>query len=412
MSNTAYLEASFRIGAQLCRDAIWHNGLCNWTSFQPNPNPSQQRNVYGSHPFDFYRGTAGIAFYLFQLYGFTEDKLVLKTAEAALKNACERYRQLADAGKVSIYLGLGGLALSCEVAARITNSDFWHSKTNEQKMRILEIPANEWGHDMINGPLGLIPYFAGLGNDSQLQDFMDAVGKRILTSAKKQRTGISWNSNEPEQQPLTGYGHGTSGFIHALCELYAYTKDEVYLGAALDAQVYENSCMTPEKDNWLDFRGTPGNTSSQAVQAMNAWCHGAPGIVLSRIRLNEIAPNHESVSDIQTALQTIITQAKLNLSKRQENFSLCHGICGNLEPLLHYDQSFPGENRREFAEKTGTYMYEQFIRHNLPLPSGLFQGEHNHSLMLGDSGSGLFLLQLYDYRNCYSALYITPDRFK
>lgn len=45
---------------------------------------------------------------------------------------------------------------------------------------------------------------------------------------------------------------------------------------------YENSLYSEEKENWLDLRSPEGEQ-----KVMNAWCHGAPGILLARLEIEK-----------------------------------------------------------------------------------------------------------------------------
>ena len=51
------------------------------------------------------------------------------------------------------------------------------------------------------------------------------------------------------------------------------------------ALAYERRLFVPSRDNWPDLLGPRlGGASGQAPRFLTAWCHGAPGIGLARLR--------------------------------------------------------------------------------------------------------------------------------
>jgi type 2 lantibiotic biosynthesis protein LanM len=83
---------------------------------------------------------------------------------------------------------------------------------------------------------------------------------------------------------LTGFSHGASGMAAALARLHAATGRSIYLEAAAKAVRYERRHFHPGVRNWPDFRGheRPGTP-----EFMLSWCHGAPGIALSRLCMSQ-----------------------------------------------------------------------------------------------------------------------------
>ena len=85
-------EFSFPVGSRpdwsaICRDALWSNGLCNWTA-----DFADRDKVVGHRALtpDLYDGTSGIALFLHRLAAATGERIFRLTAEAALRQACSR----------------------------------------------------------------------------------------------------------------------------------------------------------------------------------------------------------------------------------------------------------------------------------------------------------------------------------
>jgi lantibiotic modifying enzyme len=68
---------------------------------------------------------------------------------------------------------------------------------------------------------------------------------------------------------------------------------------------------------------------------MNAWYHGAPGVALSRLRAYEMLSDEVCRGEAETAIETTTANLYGNSEMSQTNYSLCHGLGGNSEPLLY-----------------------------------------------------------------------------
>ena len=82
---------------------------------------------------------------------------------------------------------------------------------------------------------------------------------------------------------------------------------------------YEDSLYSEKAGNWKDLRESSGESF------MNAWCHGAPGILLSRMKLEELFPE-----DMQIKKDRLNAADSLFYGEQDEKICLCHGMSGNL----------------------------------------------------------------------------------
>jgi lantibiotic biosynthesis protein len=90
--------------------------------------------------------------------------------------------------------------------------------------------------------------------------------------------------------PLTGLAHGGSGYAFALLELYSVAQDPVFLKTGRGAFGYEDELFDSVSGNWPDLR--PFNSGNEASRFVTAWCHGAAGIGLARLRAMVTDPAH------------------------------------------------------------------------------------------------------------------------
>src|SRR5262249_12218124 len=100
---------------------------------------------------------------------------------------------------------------------------------------------------------------------------------------------------------------------------------------ALELIEWERNLFNGEKKNWPDLRereshGLSAGKDEPVFQV--AWCHGAPGIGLARLRSLPHLDDAETRAEIGVALETTLTQSF------DRNHSLCHGELGNLELVV------------------------------------------------------------------------------
>ena len=90
--------------------------------------------------------------------------------------------------------------------------------------------------------------------------------------------------------------------------------------------------MMKKKNNWLDVRE---EKEIEEDIGPVAWCHGAGGILLSRLKCLENVEDNRW----KERLETDIGRARMKLKAywRRDSWSLCHGICGNLWMMNRID---------------------------------------------------------------------------
>lgn len=189
------------------------------------------------------------------------------------------------------------------------------------------------GLDIIGGVAGLIGPLLGLGHPRAL-DLAVLAGDRLL---RWQAGSGGWPQQEDPAgerlRPLTGFSHGAAGMAAALSRLAEVSGEERFRCGALRALDYERGCFDPAGGNWPDFRA---GQSGQAF--MSGWCHGAPGIALSRLCCRDsglASPGLEK--ELEVALRTTASQMPT-----RDN--LCCGSMG-LVALLRLAGQVLGETR-------------------------------------------------------------------
>jgi lantibiotic modifying enzyme len=103
------LEIAYKIGAKLCRDAIWAGNKCNWVGPSMEYMDNTWKTVQRAYGTDLYSGTSGIGYFLSYLYSQTNDAIIKKTAQDVLsKQLLTSIKQFPVPGLVFI---LGGRVL-------------------------------------------------------------------------------------------------------------------------------------------------------------------------------------------------------------------------------------------------------------------------------------------------------------
>ena len=165
--------------------------------------------------------------------------------------------------------------------------------------------------------------------------------------------GYGWAISETGS-PLAGMAHGNSGFLMAYANLYSVSANRKYLDKIRLLLEYEDSLFVPEVGNWMDLRcgDKPGY--------MNAWCHGAPGILLSRLQLLKCIPENEEKM-LRTVHVDVARAAKcLFETETDEKLCLCHGMVENLLIMKKYLEEY-GQDQPGYIEDKMKQQYKNLL---------------------------------------------------
>lgn len=218
-----------------------------------------------------------------------------------------------------------------------------------------------------------------------------AVGEIVNRFSKvicdAQQKGGGWKA-ATVSAPLAGFSHGVAGIVYALNKLYKLYPDKHIKQCIVNGLQYEDELFCEADGNWKDIR--KGSTNGKNLCA---WCHGAGGILLSRISLLGNIDNETDEivkEDIRNAVKTMQSHKYL------QNPCVCHGIAGNAEILLTYGQQF----QDQIASSTAKHFYSRLVG---SVNSGTFEcsrpylyGFNIPGFMTGLAGIGYSLLRLLD----------------
>lgn len=412
MKKKIYLDTAQKIGDRLVSSAIHKNTTCTWIINTPDrKNKALKKSIKEPAGVGVYQGVAGVVLFLIELYKLTKKNEYKLTAESALRYLVLKTHDLPN-NSFGFHSGRVGVAFTFYKASQAFNRDLFINTGLEIIKPLVGNEENDNGLDIISGAAGAIPALlkmSEISNNGMELQMAVVLGENILKRARYEPTGWSWDGGNAHVRNLCGYAHGASGMGHAFLELYNFTADEKYLYAAEQAFLYERQFFNKDKLNWPDFRYTElseylyqdrieelkeviksGNLPPYENKYMFAWCHGAPGIALSRIRAYEITGHEAYKSEALLAVEG----TKRSLAQGT-NYSLCHGIGGNCESLIYAASALNDQKAFSMAEEFASKGIMEYEERNRAWPCGTMGRTSDPSLMLGEAGIGYYLLRLY-----------------
>jgi len=412
-------DVAERIGARLVDQAQWSDDRCTWVVRSEDPAaPGSKRPVTRMAGGDVYQGSAGIALFLMELAALTGDHAIRHTVRGALRHALDWAAQPQPL-PFGFHAGRIGVAYAVARYASLTGDDALRDSACRLLMPLVGQASSDMGLDLLSGAAGAIGPLLRLG-DGLASELPTTIAKELaehlINVAERSAGGWSWSpwGVIGKTRDLTGLAHGAAGAGTGLLELYAATGDGAYRYAAEQAFAYEASAYDPRARNWYDYReievayyisrarpvdelrsrmaaGDP--TLRAGLKSMSAWCHGAPGIGLTRLRAYQVLGFEQYREESLLALATTAEPEHVGAA----NFSLCHGVGGNAELLILASEVL-GEPR--WRDRAIAWAHEGRARWLTAAawPSGTINAEPDPSLMLGEAGVGYFFLRLAEPR--------------
>jgi hypothetical protein len=335
-----YLEVAARIAGRLCRDAIWSDGVCNWTADRPDES-------HGALVPQFYSGTAGVALALHRIAEATGEEIFARTARGAIDCALARV----PTGCGYYTGGLGVRYAAAEIRGEVDTP---------------ETPPDPAYLDIIAGSAGAIPALLYFGQT----ELAVRHGDLLLGDPAQVASG------------QTGFAHGAAGIAWALVELWHATGEPRFRAGASRLLDFERACFDPTRGNWRDFRDAEPRFDS-------VWCHGSGGIALSRLRIWQRTGDERCLEEARIALADV--RAWL---PRLQNFSLCHGMAGCADILIEAAGILGDESLLAEAEAAARIGVERYYAPRRAWPGGMVRTVETPDLMWGLAGIAWFYLRM------------------
>lgn len=376
--------------SRLLRHAIW-NSQCtevSWMTVQISSNKKISWSVRAMNYY-LYNGLAGMLLLFHKLHMEKQHNQFSQIYQALKKmlfsytdKGCMSLENLTSR-QTGMYEGESSIAY-VYLLIFFQNNEEDYLEYAERHMGIVEnLIEEDTNYDLMSGNAGAAYVFIMLYKLTKKKKYLNAAERgfcRIMSVAERQSCGIGW-SVEKEVPPMAGMAHGNSGFLIPAIGLWKYTRKEQYDVIAEQILEYENSLYDIDMNNWKDIRMIPGIESVDNIGTV-AWCHGAAGILLSRIKCFEMVKDEKwekcLLEDVFKAY------SKVKEFWKRDSFSLCHGCCGNLWILEIAEQVLTKQGI--IAQNDKQKKYENCLIKLLP------QEKMNPGFMNGYGGIIYFLL--------------------
>lgn len=350
---------------------------------------------------DLYNGISGIAVFFAYLYKITGQKKYLHITNKCLVSIKETLEKIfsldhnyAEYSTIGSFSGESSVIYALQLISSIIDDKSLINLCFTIAQRLKKQIHNDKNYDIISGSAGCIIQMLNLYNihgDDEFLNIAIMCAEHLINEAKVIDNGLAWKPIIASNA-LAGYSHGASGIATALMSLGNKINNDEYIKAAYKALNFERQLFVEKEGNWADKRAFNGVTNDELNIIPVAWCHGAPGILLSRLQmLNFSHPNEEAIkiySDIEIALDTTMRKGF------GRSHSLCHGDIGNLQIL---DYAYTTLGRGSIDDFNNSYMssiINELMNNNWQC--GLPNQNETPGLMIGLAGIGLGLLKMYE----------------
>lgn len=397
-----FLGVATALGRQIADSATWFEGRCGWMGAVTVEDARSVRSqaVHAAIGPDLYAGTSGVALFLAETARLGDDGHLEAASLGAIRHALAHAERIPPESHDGLYGGPLGIAYAAARVGRLLDAESALAGARQliAAWRRGRVPTGT--SDIVSGCAGAVNALvalAGLLEDPTLVETASALGDELIARAEVSPAGWSWPApRNRTMHNLCGFSHGAAGIGHALGELYGVTEEVRFRRAAERAFDYERSWFDCQTAAWPDLRGVARRVPPDApLPTAGSWCHGAPGIALSRLRANQLLGPGEHSRDGELALEATRRLVSELLSHVWGDFSLCHGAAGVADVLV-YGADASGAAPDEWsglARELGRLGIERHHRPGPGFPCGDSQGEFP-GLFQGLAGIGMFYLRL------------------
>ena len=396
-------DAVARIAQTLCNQAIWYQERCTWlVDDHDNPAVTSTKTLGP----DLYAGLAGVALFLAEHARVSGCDLSAKTARAALRQSLSRLVDVKVEHRASLYSGWTGVAVCAHRISKSLRDPEILQQAKRLAKQSSDLATNCDETDLMSGKAGAILGLLYLANNISDKNFTKVaiqIADQLLACAERNEFGMSWQTiNKTREHRLTGMSHGGAGIAFALFHLGRTTGVKRFTDAACAALKFEQQWFDPAHGNWPDLREARLTSKfRRSAKAFSTfWCHGAPGIGLSRLAAFQITNDHAYLDQAIIAFMTTLKDVRRQSLHRIADATLCHGIVGNADVLLSAsrDKKINLDTNIETTIQTVGMQVTKLVSgsNQTANPTRYSLDPTNPGLMTGLAGTGWFLLRLID----------------
>ena len=333
---------------------------------------------------DFYSGNAGIAYYFTYLWKITKKRYFLesarKAAEAPLTLLDRRY--VNKNSSLGAFIGISGTIYMLNSLAEATQDAVLKRKGEDALISFMDLLLYDKGNDVISGLAGYLAVALRLAKTSERKEEFDTlitrIAEQLIQNAVNDGDKVYWNCLNGKH--YSGFSHGNAGIHTYLYLAMKHLKERKFEGIVQRSINYERCCFSKRDGSWL--------RSDRERGVSDAWCHGAPGILLSKLILYNAGMTDTSIKkEVEIALNRTRQYGFGN------NPTYCHGDLGNMAILNYAGKVFGrselcNENMHVFQQ-----LYQQILAKEWR--NREFKSCNTYGLMVGLSGWGYSMLSHY-----------------
>ncbi len=387
------------LGEAVLDDATIEPGGIDWIGLSEVDYGRCRVCVLGA---EFYEGAAGIGVFLAHAGRRLGEERFLDAAELCGQGALalmERAGAFVGGG----FVGRCGAAFGVLQMAAALGRQSWIERTETALLDLATEASKDRIYDIVGGSAGVCGVLLaahGLTGSPALLRAAVVRAEHLVGSRVDCGQGWGWPSRR-SRAPLTGFSHGAAGIGWALLRVGDLAGREDLIEAGRGAFAYERSVYSEDQGGWPDLRDIA--KAENGDRYSQAWCHGAPGIGLSRATLPGHLIGASELTEVSRALRSVIA------GPLASSDCLCHGELGNLELLQPLPDLGPGEDLGALARRRASAVvwrarqggWRCGIAPDRPVPG----------LMTGLSGIGYGLIRIYWPQSTPSLLTLeTPRR--
>lgn len=337
--------------------------------------------------YDVYNGNAGISLFFLYLWHLTKEEKYWKATRKSCVASCHYIDNIRKQYNynVGLYSGLAGQLYALYMIYSLSQDDYYIKyikKYLDEIEKNIEFDSN---YDIMSGSAGALLVLKKMLMDQQIpseelriKKIIQLAIKHLQESITTMGDNIGWKSYGGFYS--TGFAHGNAGIIAALLEVIQDDKNNIINKKEICKIIeLERSLFETQNQNWF--------VDNRCEKIGFGWCHGAPGILLSKIPELKFFNNKKILEEMNIALKTTLNYGF------GANPSLCHGDLGNLQ-IIHWVARMNGDKELEkqclenFDKYSRTIMLERW-------KGSSFRGSEAIGLMIGTAGFGYSLLRFY-----------------
>ncbi len=313
-----------------------------------------------------YEGRAGIAFSFLCAYIATKKSEYKELA----KNILDRIR-LNSNEKIGAYDGSTGVLFVLCLYDKVTNEYRYVEKEREFLKYIYENIQKYDDVEVLSGCAGIYSFFKKLETLLVQSDMKKYTLKILEHCSEMIRVHYKEVKTVKKENAYLGYAHGEAGILSQYAQLKNCSK--ILLNNEID---FQDKLYSEKNNNW------PRKIGQNNFGGVG-WCHGAPGILLSREIMYRNGIKTEKLKN------SIIRAWRSTLKKcMDKDYALCHGNAGNLMILKYC--SYLVDGAEEEIDKLIKKFINNFVYQNLK-EEGIFDELDSNGLFCGLSGIIYFI---------------------